>query len=383
MWQQVDQALAATGTPVPQPSLLNKQQGLEMQKQKHASDAKKSTWLYHPALPLQYYPIFVWPLRPLAALKFLVGRDFMWSLTLPFGIMAALTWAYLTPPAERMASFDIQWIGLIWLRNLIMLVLLAQALHLYFFTYRKQGDDRRFDARDYPMKSRQFAFGDQYWDNVFWSIVSGLSFWTLYEIGFLYLYANGSLPFATWSWDVSAALAENPLWFLFLFVFVIFWQSTHFYWVHKFLHWGSVYKVVHSVHHRNVNVGPWSGISMHWIEHIVYFSSVLIHLVIPSHPIHVIFHLQLASLGAVIFHTGFEGVVVKGRLVWLLGIFHHQVHHRYYNCNYGTEAIAWDKWFGWDHDGTEEATRRLMKELREKNKAEKMPSGRPTSPSHD
>ncbi|WP_353816990.1 hypothetical protein [Mesorhizobium sp.] len=51
------------------------------------------------------------------------------------------------------------------------------------------------------------------------------------------------------------------------------------------LHWGPLYNYVHSLHHRNVNVGPWSGMSMHPIEHIIYMSSVVIHVVLPSHPI--------------------------------------------------------------------------------------------------
>ena len=37
----------------------------------------------------------------------------------------------------------------------------------------------------------------------------------------------------------------------------------------------------------------------------------------------------------------------------------HQLHHRYFECNYGTPYMPWDKWFGTMHDGTEEATRRI------------------------
>lgn len=35
-----------------------------------------------------------------------------------------------------------------------------------------------------------------------------------------------------------------------------------------------------------------------------------------------------------------------------LGTFHHQLHHRYFDCNYGSLEIPWDKWFGSFHDGT-------------------------------
>jgi lathosterol oxidase len=39
-----------------------------------------------------------------------------------------------------------------------------------------------------------------------------------------------------------------------------------------------------------------------------------------------------------------------------LGYFFHQLHHRYFECNYGTDEMPWDKWFGTFHDGTADAT---------------------------
>mgnify|MGYP002064732690 CR=1 FL=1 len=42
-----------------------------------------------------------------------------------------------------------------------------------------------------------------------------------------------------------------------------------------------------------------------------------------------------------------------------LGTFHHQMHHRYFECNYGSLEIPWDKWFGTFHDGTVEANEKL------------------------
>lgn len=36
-----------------------------------------------------------------------------------------------------------------------------------------------------------------------------------------------------------------------------------------------------------------------------------------------------------------------------------QLHHRYFDCNYGDDAMPWDNWFGSFHDGTSEATARM------------------------
>ena len=64
-------------------------------------------------------------------------------------------------------------------------------------------------------------------------------------------------------------------------------------------------------------------------------------------------------------HTGFEGVSIKDENRLVLGRFHHQMHHRYFECNYGSLEIPWDKFFGSFHDGTNEADKR-MKERRKR-----------------
>jgi sterol desaturase/sphingolipid hydroxylase (fatty acid hydroxylase superfamily) len=50
--------------------------------------------------------------------------------------------------------------------------------------------------------------------------------------------------------------------------------------------------------------------------------------------------------------------MIKDRKRLNAGDFFHQLHHRYFECNYGTAEMPWDKVFGSFHDGSEEATRR-------------------------
>jgi len=133
------------------------------------------------------------------------------------------------------------------------------------------------------------------------------------------------------------------------------WISFHFYWVHRLLHWPPIYRIAHSLHHRNTNVGPWSGLSMHPIEHLLFFSSILIHWIIAAHPIHILFHMQHQALTAVTSHAGFDALLVKDKNALSLGNFHHQMHHRYFECNYGNLEVPWDKMFGSFHDGTDES----------------------------
>jgi len=95
---------------------------------------------------------------------------------------------------------------------------------------------------------------------------------------------------------------------------------------------------------------------MHPVEHLLYYSGILIHFVLPSHPLHVIFHLFALNLGAVFSHAGFDKLLVRDREAIKAGSFHHQLHHKYFECNYGSEEIPLDRWFGSFHDGTETAT---------------------------
>ncbi|MEM6624575.1 MAG: sterol desaturase family protein, partial [Pseudomonadota bacterium] len=59
-------------------------------------------------------------------------------------------------------------------------------------------------------------------------------------------------------------------------------------------------------------------------------------------------------------HTGYEAFLVKDKQWLALGTFHHQMHHRYFECNYGNLEMPWDRWFGSFHDGTEEAHARMQ-----------------------
>lgn len=47
-----------------------------------------------------------------------------------------------------------------------------------------------------------------------------------------------------------------------------------------------------------------------------------------------------------------------------LGDFFHQLHHRYFECNYGTVEMPWDRWFGSFDDGTPEARQRIRSRMK-------------------
>ena len=161
--------------------------------------------------------------------------------------------------------------------------------------------------------------------------------WTVYETAMWLTYANGFVP--------VLAFSDNPVWFVLLFPLIAVWQAFHFYCIHRFLHWKPLYDRFHSVHHRNVTIGPWSGFSMHPVEHLLYLSSLFVMLVVPSHPLHMLFLAFWLSIATATSHSGYQELIV-GNFRTTISAFHHQLHHRYFNCNYGNIDIPLDQWFG-------------------------------------
>ena len=133
-----------------------------------------------------------------------------------------------------------------------------------------------------------------------------------------------------------------------------------------------MYNLIHFVHHKNVNVGPWSGLAMHPLEHLLYFSVAMIHWIVPSHPIHLIFNLQHAGLTPGARPRRFRQVRDAGRTRLENDNYFHYLHHRFFTVNFGTEAVPLDQWFGTWHDGSPEAQARMLARRAEKRK-NKMP----------
>ncbi|MGI9371184.1 MAG: sterol desaturase family protein [Hyphomicrobiales bacterium] len=313
-------------------------------------------WQHRPQVPIQVSPIFCWPLDFKKIGAWVLDSWFLITERTIIAATAIISWFYFQPPLEVTKTLAFGWIFEMYVRNLVLMLAVAGGLHLYFYSWRKQKERLKFDARKLVEKSRLFTFKNQVIDNMVWSLGSGVAIWTAYEVLMFWLMANGYAPVLLWS--------DSPVWFIALFFLTPIWISFHFYWVHRWLHWPPLYKLAHALHHRNTNVGPWSGLSMHPIEHVIFFSSVLIHWIVAAHPIHILFHMQHQALTAATSHTGFEGLLVRDENRLALGTFHHQMHHRYFECNYGNLEVPWDKWFGSFHDGTEESDEKIKERRR-------------------
>ena len=311
--------------------------------------SENKAWNYHPDLPLKDPSIFVWPPNPAFLMRWFARNWLTLSERVLMVILAVGLWLVAYPKLETAQSFAFGWIAQIWLVNIVLMIVSAGGLHLYFITYRKQGKRLKFDPRDQGRNNRLWNFSDQVKDNMFWSLGSGVLQLTGFQVITMWAMANGYTPVIT--------LNSNPVWFIMALILIPIWSAFHFYWVHRLLHVPFLYKRVHSLHHRNVNIGPWSGFAMHPVEHFLYLSTLCIHWIVASHPIHLFFHIIYQGPGAAMTHTGYEDLLIKDKRRLALGTFYHQLHHRYYECNYGNQEMPWDRWFGTFHDGSEEATR--------------------------
>ncbi len=298
---------------------------------------------------------YAWPPRPLAALKYLA-----WDLLFPWGFLYLAisfpVWWYLTPSLETMATFAPDWIALLWLRNCALLCLLAGSLHWYLHRRRAQGEDYRMNRKTLPQDGKLFWFGNQVRDNLFWSIVSGVTIWTAYEAISYWIYASGRLP-----------VIDNPWYFIACFYVLFLWSTTNFYCVHRVLHLPSVYKHVHELHHRNVDIGPWSGISMHPVEHLFYFSPFILWWFVPVHPVIILLTGFYQGLNPALWHSGFDYLKV-GSLRIKTGDWFHHLHHQYFDLNYGNTPTPFDRLFGSWHDGSRESLMVQKERMRDRRR---------------
>ena len=149
-------------------------------------------------------------------------------------------------------------------------------------------------------------------------------------------------------------------------------HEIHFYFAHRLTHIKMLYKWVHYLHHKNINPGPWSGISMHPVEHMIYFAGIFIFALIPSHPLHMLFIAVRLGVAPAQGHTGFDKNVTGKKSTIDIGIYNHYLHHRYFEINYSDGIIPLDKWFGSFHDGSVEADQAIQKRLNKYNLGSKI-----------
>lgn len=285
----------------------------------------------------------------------------MWhpfKMPLWFLVLSVVIWVFFTPELARAKEFQFDWILEIWLRDMALMLMVAGGSHLYLHKFKLQGTTLKYEKKELETHSSRFHFNNQTWDNMFWTLTTGVACWVFWESLMLWCFANGYLSILS--------LQSNPIWFVILLGAIPFWSYVYFDIQHRILHAPFLYKHIHAWHHKNKTLGPWSGLAMHPVEQFILMSDTLIFFLISCHPVHVIFNLMFHGMGAPLSHTGFDKIHVNKKIQLQVGDFYHQLHHRFVDINYGTLDTPFDLWRMTLHDGTSASTTQMR--IKRKNR---------------
>jgi sterol desaturase/sphingolipid hydroxylase (fatty acid hydroxylase superfamily) len=317
---------------------------------------KRGDWA--PAQVLELAPF--WSFRPAPAK--LVGwvKGYVWPWNLLFLATTALWWALFVPETETLRTLSAGWVLTLLAANWIGIFCLYGGVELRYYVRRVQ--DRRFKYNGkFPAEqaSDVFWFKSQNLDNFLRSFLVSVPIGTAIEVLLLWAFASGHATTLSWA-DHPAALVA---WVL----LVPLIHELHFFIIHRAIHWGPLYRWVHSVHHNSVNPSPWSSLSMHPVEATAYFGVALWVLALPSHPFVAVYFVTLAGFGAIVGHIGFDRLELGAARAPQSHAYAHYLHHKYFEVNYCDNGVLpLDQWFGSWHDGSPEGERLMQARFKKK-----------------
>lgn len=308
----------------------------------HGTRNKRGDWA--PNGRLEVAPFWTSPRDAGRLWRWLVGYLWPWNT---FHMATALAyWQFVVPDVATMQTIGWGWALRLYAANALAIFAMYGCIELFYYHRPRQGTRFKYNAK-FPSDNPSGVFwcNSQNIDNFLRSFLVSIPLWTVVEVWFLWCFANHSVPWLRWT--------GHPVYLALLVLLVPAIHEVHFFCIHRAMHWAPVYRWVHSIHHNSVNPSPWSSLSMHPVEGLLYHAVALWHLVIPSNPIVALFQLHVAGFGAVNGHIGFDKLELGGATALTSHAYAHYLHHKYFEVNYGGDGVVpLDQWLGTWHDGT-------------------------------
>ena len=321
---------------------------------------KRGDW--KPNYKLEIAPFWNWPPNLMKVLKWIPSFLFPWNA---FHLAVTLIyWFFLLPDQETMKTITWDWALWLFACNTLGVALLFGGIEYFWLHKRRQGTKFKYNGK-FPgdSKSEVFWFSDQNIDNALRTFLLSVPLWTLVQVFFLWVYANEFVPWVSWN--------DSPIYLVCIMLLTPAIHEVHFYIMHRALHWGPLYKWIHSIHHNSINATPFSSLSMHPIESFLFFSQALWHLVIPSNPFCALFQLNFTAYGSINGHIGYEKLEITDTVNIPSEAYAHYLHHKYFDVNYGGDGfVPLDKWLGTWHDGTPEGHKLMQARFKKKAAAQ-------------
>jgi Delta7-sterol 5-desaturase len=211
--------------------------------------------------------------------------------------------------------------------------LVAGLFYLIFYVwFPEKWEAKKINKRAYP--SGQFK------KEIKWSLITSL----LFSVA-------GTITIILWQkgyTKVYTKIDEYGWWYLpvSLVIFMLL-QETYYYWMHRWMHIPSIYKIVHKVHHESKIASPFTAFSFHPLEGLLQaiFLPILL-MILPMYYYIIIVLLTIMTFSSVINHLDIE-IYPKNLHTtwtkWVIGATHHSFHHKQFKYNYGLYFTFWDK----------------------------------------
>lgn len=174
------------------------------------------------------------------------------------------------------------------------------------------------------------------------------------------MFGTGHWAYEEFGWGLAPLPGIAGMALSFVLSLIVF--DTWFYWFHRLIHARWLYARVHRWHHLTVTPVAWSNNSDRLVDNLFLQSYWLVaHFLVPAAPAVLLAHKLYDQVTGVVGHCGYEhGGVWCRPPSPLVGVTHHDQHHRYFRCNYATHFTLWDRLMGTLHPEHDPEIRRNL-----------------------